>query len=150
MHAGKLLREGSRGADSPWAPYLAVLPAEVATPVSWPWDLISRVVYPPAAAHLYDTSWVVESAVSQTLQAAVCTGGALEPLSEMQAESLRCVLLILKASVIWHGSTIGTCMVPRLRACSRSNRIIKQSACPEEYDVWGCSPCTVARDANVE
>jgi hypothetical protein len=39
-----------------------------------------RVLYSGCRASGHDTNWVVE-ALSQTLQAAVCAGGPLEPLS---------------------------------------------------------------------
>eukprot|EP00798_Chlamydomonas_sp_ICE-L_P001034 gene1034-3895_t len=55
--AAKLLREVEKGVDSPWLPYLLVLPERVPAPLEvLPWDQYSSIEYQPAINALNEYS----------------------------------------------------------------------------------------------
>ena len=89
--AARLLRERAKGASSPYSAYINALPPvdEAVSPAQWPWELVARLKYDAAAAHLHETSWVVESAAAGLRGAAVGLPEGAE-LGESEKEAFRC------------------------------------------------------------
>ena len=60
--ACKILRMASNGNESPWAPYLRVLPTSVPNPLTtFSWEDTQAIAYEPARRQLDNTSWLVAS-----------------------------------------------------------------------------------------
>ncbi|MEW5308892.1 MAG: hypothetical protein WDW38_000813 [Sanguina aurantia] len=65
--AAKLLRQSAAGPSSAWSHYLAVLPAQIPTPVTtYSWDQIKAITYPPAANALHSAGALVADAFSHS------------------------------------------------------------------------------------
>ena len=59
------------------------------TPPHWPWELISQIEYEPAARHVHETNWLVESTITELAGPAVGLPDG-QQLSEADVERFRC------------------------------------------------------------
>lgn len=97
--AARLLREDALAAASQWRPYLDVLPTRVDTPAQWPWERVCSIRYQPAADHLHEAHWAVESALRMLTPAAIGRPED-EPLTEEDLDRFRCVLGVFSVFVV--------------------------------------------------
>ena len=87
--AARLLREDAQGAASQWRPYLDVLPTAVDTPAQWPWERVCGIRYQPAADHLHEAHWAVESAVRALTPESIGQAEG-DALTEADLDRFRC------------------------------------------------------------
>ncbi|PRW44382.1 Histone-lysine N-methyltransferase setd3 [Chlorella sorokiniana] len=64
--AGRLLAKAAEGDACPWAPYLAVLPQQVPSPLTaFSWEDVQALEYQPMLRQLEHTTWLASSAGQQ-------------------------------------------------------------------------------------